>query len=128
MHSDQNAKYDNRAGLVGRLDDRQYGNQLLTSTQTEAACQSSQAGGVLGGGYKPQHQAASDGRVGAMATGLAAQAFQSVGRNVDSELLFAFAQILQRELTRPWLGNATTGELIDELRARSDLGYRTVGG
>ena len=42
------------------------------------------------------------------------------------ELAEAFANILDDIWSKPWLGNATTGELIEELRARSDLAYRTV--
>lgn len=45
---------------------------------------------------------------------------------MDVELCEAFAEILNEIWSQPWLGNATTGELIEELAARSDLNYRTV--
>jgi len=47
---------------------------------------------------------------------------------MDINLAEAFADILDKVWHQPWLGNATTGELIEELKARSDLGYRTVDG
>ena len=47
------------------------------------------------------------------------------------ELAFAFADIIEDIWSKPWLGNATTRELIEELKARIDvdgkLDYRTVG-
>lgn len=46
---------------------------------------------------------------------------------MDADLCEAFAQILNEIWSQPWLGNATTGELIEELKARSDLNYKTVG-
>ena len=50
---------------------------------------------------------------------------------MDVELAEAFADILEEIWAQPWLGNATTGELIDEIRARCEvngtLSYRTVG-
>lgn len=45
---------------------------------------------------------------------------------MDVRLAEAFAEILDVISGKPWLGNATTGELIEELKARSDLAYRTV--
>lgn len=45
---------------------------------------------------------------------------------MDVELAEAFAEILNEIWSKPWLGNATTGELIEELAARSNLNYRTV--
>ena len=45
---------------------------------------------------------------------------------MDTELAEAFAEILDEIWSKPWLGNATTGELIEELKARCDLDYRTV--
>jgi len=46
------------------------------------------------------------------------------------ELAEAFAVILDDVCSKPWLGNATTAQLIDELRARCEmngtLDYRTV--
>lgn len=48
------------------------------------------------------------------------------------ELAEAFAEILNEIWVQPWLGNATTGELLDELKARIGLkgmlNYRTVDG
>ena len=47
------------------------------------------------------------------------------------ELAEAFAEVLNEVWSKPWLGNATTAELLDELRARCEingtLGYKTVG-
>lgn len=45
---------------------------------------------------------------------------------MDTDLAEAFAEILDDIWRKAWLGNATTGELIEELKARSNLGYRTV--
>ncbi len=48
------------------------------------------------------------------------------------ELAGAFANIIDDIWSKPWLGNATTSELINELRARCELNgtldYKTVGG
>ena len=48
----------------------------------------------------------------------------------DQALTLAFARLLDEIWGQPWLGNATTGQLIDELRARCEvngtLDYRTV--
>ena len=48
------------------------------------------------------------------------------------ELAEAFAVAIDAVWSQPWLGNATTGELIDELRARCEvggtIGYKTVAG
>ena len=46
---------------------------------------------------------------------------------MDVELAEAFADILDEIWSRPWLGNATTGELLDEIKARVNCSYRTVG-
>jgi hypothetical protein len=45
---------------------------------------------------------------------------------MDVVLATAFAEILDEVWTKPWLGNATTKELLDEIAARSDLSYRTI--
>jgi len=45
---------------------------------------------------------------------------------MDERLAFAFAKILDEIWSKPWLGNATTKELLDEISARVDLNYRTV--
>lgn len=49
---------------------------------------------------------------------------------LQPELAAAFAEILQEVWSQPWLGNATTAELLDEIRARIEmdgkLQYRTV--
>lgn len=65
----------------------------------------------------------------------AAQAWcteKTSNRVMDQELAEAFADIIDSVWDRPWLGNATNAELIDELKARIDihwdLKYRTVGG
>lgn len=48
------------------------------------------------------------------------------------ELAVAFAEILDEIWNQPWLGNATTGQLLDELYARIEidgkLDYKTVDG
>ena len=46
---------------------------------------------------------------------------------MDTELAEAFAEILEEVWTQPWLGNATTGELLDEIKARVDCSYSTTG-
>lgn len=46
---------------------------------------------------------------------------------MDAELAEAFAEILEEVWSQPWLGNATTGQLLDEIKARVDCNYRTVG-
>lgn len=59
----------------------------------------------------------------------AAQAWcqpETSGIVMDPRLAEAFARILEDVWSKPWLGNATTGELIEELKARFDLSYRTV--
>lgn len=45
---------------------------------------------------------------------------------MDVALAGEFAIILDREMSKPNLGCATTGQLISELRARSNLSYSTV--
>ena len=45
---------------------------------------------------------------------------------MDPDLCEAFAEIIQDLWTQPWLGNATTGELLDEIKARFDCKYKTV--
>ena len=51
-------------------------------------------------------------------------------KEMDSELAEAFAEILDEIWSKPWLGNATTGEMLEELKTRAEihgyLGYRTV--
>jgi len=42
------------------------------------------------------------------------------------ELAEAFANILDVIWSQPWLGNATTRQLLDEVAARVNLDYRTV--
>lgn len=50
---------------------------------------------------------------------------------MDTRLAEAFAKILDRVWSQPWLGNATTAELLDELTARAEVGgyatYSTTG-
>lgn len=45
---------------------------------------------------------------------------------VDVRLAEAFAAILDEIWSQPWLGNATTRQLLDEIGARVNLDYRTV--
>jgi len=40
------------------------------------------------------------------------------GIEMDVVLAVAFANILDHILSKPWLGNATTREILDELKAR----------
>ena len=48
-------------------------------------------------------------------------------KEMDADLATAFAEILDDIWSKPWLGNATTQELLDEIGARcGDLSYRTV--
>ena len=50
---------------------------------------------------------------------------------MDSTLAIAFAEVLDEIWSKPWLGNATTGELIEELKFRCEMNgtinYKTVG-
>ena len=45
---------------------------------------------------------------------------------MDVVLCEVFAEILDAEMSKPNLGCATTGQILDELRARSNLEYSTV--
>lgn len=59
----------------------------------------------------------------------AAQAWckpKTCGKEMDGDLAEAFAEILDEIWSQPWLGNATTGQLLDEIRARVNTNYRTV--
>lgn len=51
---------------------------------------------------------------------------------MDADLAEAFARILDEIWTKPWLGNATTSELLTELQVRAEIhgygGYKTVDG
>jgi hypothetical protein len=48
-------------------------------------------------------------------------------KDMDAELATAFAEVIDDIWSKPWLGNATTKELLDEIGARcGDLNYRTV--
>ena len=49
------------------------------------------------------------------------------GKVMDIELCEAFAEIIEELTSQPWLGNATTKQLLDEITARVDLNYKTVG-
>ena len=69
-----------------------------------------------------------------LARGRAAQAWGTPDTEritMDGRLAEAFAEILDEVWSKPWLGNATTAELIDELRARCEINgtlhYKTVG-
>ena len=50
---------------------------------------------------------------------------------MDVRLAEAFADILEDIWSKPWLGNATTQELLDELKCRIQIhglaNYKTVG-
>lgn len=69
-------------------------------------------------------------QVSVLALEKAAQAWCTTSNSdkvMDVELVTAFAQILDEIWSKPWLGNATTKELFEELMCRSDnLNYRTV--
>lgn len=49
---------------------------------------------------------------------------------MDAELAEVFAEILEEIWSQPWLGNATTEDLLNEIRARIEmdgkLKYKTV--
>ena len=49
---------------------------------------------------------------------------------LDSDLANAFADIIEKITSKPYLGNATTNELINEIRTRIEmdgmLEYKTV--
>lgn len=45
---------------------------------------------------------------------------------MDVRLAMAFANKLAEETSQPWLGNATTQELLDEIAARVDISYYTA--
>lgn len=51
---------------------------------------------------------------------------------MDVELAEAFAEILDEVWSKPWLGNATTDELLTEIRVRIEmdgkLQYRAIDG
>lgn len=68
-----------------------------------------------------------------LALSKAAQAwctYETSGIQMDERLATAFAAILDEVWNQPWLGNATTAQLIDELRCRCEvngtINYRTV--
>ena len=46
--------------------------------------------------------------------------------SMDENLCQAFADIIEELTSQPWLGNATTKELLDEVAARVDLNYKTT--
>jgi hypothetical protein len=51
---------------------------------------------------------------------------ETSGKEMDVFLAEAFAKILVEHMYEPHMGCATTGELIDEIKARSNLDYKTV--
>ena len=60
----------------------------------------------------------------------AAQAWQQPTTktiDIDHALAEAFAEILDEVWSQPWLGNATTRELLDEIAARADSTITTTG-
>jgi len=46
---------------------------------------------------------------------------------MDVVLAGAFAEVLDEIWSKPWLGNATTGEMLNEIAARVDVNYKTTG-
>ena len=59
----------------------------------------------------------------------AAQAWRSgktKSKKMDMELAEEFARIICKESYEPHLGCASTKELIDEIKARSDLSHKTI--
>lgn len=71
--------------------------------------------------------------VSSLAMEKAAQAWctgKTKGKIMDVELAEAFAEILMEVISEPWFGNATTGQLLDELKARAEIhgyvDYKTV--
>jgi hypothetical protein len=57
-----------------------------------------------------------------LSLGKAAQAWckdKTSHKEMDADLAEAFAEILDEIWSQPWLGNATTQELVDELHART---------
>ena len=69
-------------------------------------------------------------QVSVLALEKAAQAWcttENSDKIMDLGLAAAFAKILEEVWSKPWLGNATTKELFEELMCRSgNLNYRTV--
>lgn len=70
-----------------------------------------------------------------LARGKAAQAWQSKKTNkkaINPDLCEEFAKVINKIWSKLWLENATTGELLEELKARISvngmLKYKTVGG
>lgn len=64
-----------------------------------------------------------------LATEKAAQVWQAEstsGIEMDTRLAEEFARVLDDVWSKPRLGNATTGEMLDEIRARVDCDYKTV--
>jgi hypothetical protein len=47
-------------------------------------------------------------------------------KTMDVELAEVFAKILDAEMSKPNLGCATTGQLLDEIRSRVNCEYSTV--
>ena len=45
---------------------------------------------------------------------------------MNPTLAEVFSRILVKHMYEPHMGCATTGELIDEIKARSNLNYRTI--
>ncbi len=51
-------------------------------------------------------------------------------KEMDADLAEAFAEIIDEIWSKPWLGNATTAEMLAELTVRAEIhgyaNYRTV--
>ena len=49
---------------------------------------------------------------------------------MQPELAGVFAEIIDEIWSKPWLGNATTGEMLEELKVRAEImgyaGYKTI--
>lgn len=69
----------------------------------------------------------------ALALETASQAWCKINTSnkvMDSALCYEFALIIEEIWNKPWLGNATTGELLEEIKTRCEiegtLDYKTV--
>lgn len=70
---------------------------------------------------------------GPLAIQLATKAWtmpKTSNKTMDETLCMEFALILDDVLSKPWLGNATTGQLLDELKTRvvinGTVNYKTA--
>ena len=49
-----------------------------------------------------------------------------INGNERTRLRHGLSELIYGIISQPWLGNASTGLLLDEIRARVDCGYATV--